>query len=167
MKAELSALLDGEMERHQSRALFTALRSEQSLRDAWSEYQMIGDTLRDEPFLGEDITARVMRDLEEEPTVLAPSLRSERSWRGSLLALAASLAGIAVVSWVALSPSAGSPDAQLLARAGSRTAGSTAVAALPAKGMQEYVLAHQANAPGLHMQGGTQHIRTVSANFDR
>jgi hypothetical protein len=29
--------------------------------------------------------------------------------------------------------------------------------------MQEYLLAHQANAPGLHLQGGAQHIRTVSA----
>ena len=38
--------------------------------------------------------------------------------------------------------------------------------AVPPQGMseyQEYLLAHQANAPGLHMQGGAQHIRTVSA----
>jgi hypothetical protein len=28
--------------------------------------------------------------------------------------------------------------------------------------MQEYMLAHQANAPGLYLQGGAEHIRTVS-----
>jgi sigma-E factor negative regulatory protein RseA len=166
MKTELSALLDGEIERHQSRALFAAVSAQQSLRDTWADYQVIGDTLRDEPFLGRDITARVMRDLEEEPTVLAPARLPGLAWQRSALALAATVAGIAVVSWVALAPLPGAQDVPALARSGPVQAGTVAMAA-PPRGMQEYLLAHQANAPGLHMQGGTQHIRTVSAHFDR
>ena len=73
------------------------------------------------------------------------------------------MAGVAVVGWLALAQQASSPDRSQIVRLESPPASAVAV---PRQGLgeyQEYLLAHQANAPGLHMQGGAQHIRTVSA----
>lgn len=165
MKAELSALFDGEMEKHQSRPLFAALRSDETLRDSWTDYQLIGDALRAEPGLDCDITSRVMSSLEDEPVVLAPARRRQTAWQGSALALAASAAGVAVVGWLALAPQFVPREQPVLARAD--LPAPTIVTVAAQQGMQEYLLAHQTNAPGLHMQGGTQHIRTVSATGER
>jgi sigma-E factor negative regulatory protein RseA len=165
MKSELSALLDGEMEQHQSRALFSALKSDGTLRDAWADYQLIGDALRAEPGLDCDITSRVMSSLADEPVILAPARRRQASWRGSALALAASAAGVAVVGWLALAPQLAPRELPVLARAD--LPAPTIVTVAAQQGMQEYLMAHQTNAPGLHMQGGTQHIRTVSATGER
>lgn len=165
MKAELSALFDGEMEQHQSPPLFAALRSDEALRDSWADYQLIGDALRAEPGLDCDITARVMSSLEDEPVVLAPVRRRHSSWQGSALALAASVAGVAVVGWLALAPQFVTREQPVMVRADLPVP--TMVSVATQQGMQEYFLAHQTNAPGLHMQGGTQHIRTVSATGER
>lgn len=156
MKTELSALLDGEMQNQQAQALLSALKADENLRDTWCEYQLIGDALRGEPQLASDITARVMGELEEEPVVLAPP-RQQGTWRGSVLALAASLAGVTVVGWLALSPAAPVPEPQTLARVERLTLPPEAERA-----MQGYLVAHQANLSELNLRGGTQNIRTVS-----
>jgi hypothetical protein len=76
--------------------------------------------------------------------------------------MAASVAGIAVVGWLALAPQLKANDMAALAKVTPQPVAAAAAAAPATAGIQEYVLAHQANAPGLHLQGGTQHIRTVS-----
>jgi sigma-E factor negative regulatory protein RseA len=160
MKKELSALLDGEIERHETPALWSALKVDVQLRTSWGDYRLIGDALRGEGSLSSDITSRVMDRLSEEPVVLAPRpTRQTNSWQRSLLAMAASVAGIAVVGWLALSQQPPGREQTALARL-ERPAPPAGAASTPS--MQEYLLAHQANAPGLHLQGGAQHIRTVS-----
>lgn len=158
MKIELSALIDGETENHEIPDVLRALKSNPAMRDAWSEYHLIGDVLRGEPELDRDFTSGVMQRLAEEPVVLAPAPRRQSGWLRPLAALAASVAGVAVVGWLALAPSR-SPEQPVVAAA-------EAVAQrgepLAASDIQEYLLAHQANAPGLRLQGGSQNIRTVS-----
>jgi sigma-E factor negative regulatory protein RseA len=165
MTKELSALLDGEIEQHETPALWSALKADGQLRTSWGEYQLIGDALRGEGNLSSDITSRVMDRLSDEPVVLSPRpTRQPNSWQRSGLAMAASVAGIAVVGWLALSQQPPVSARASLARL-ERPAPPAGVVAMTAaaSGMQEYLLAHQANAPGLHLQGGAQHIRTVSA----
>lgn len=165
MTKELSALLDGEIEQHEIPVLWAALKIDPELCPSWGDYQLIGDALRGEASLSSDITSRVMRRLAEEPTVLAPRPTIRRNtWQRSVLAMAASVAGIAVVGWLALSqqPPARDPTALARLEPPARVAVTQSVAT-SSPGMQEYLLAHQANAPGLHLQGGAQHIRTVSA----
>ncbi len=165
MTKELSALLDGEIEQHEMPALWSALKADGRLRTSWGEYQLIGDALRGEGGLSSDISSRVMDRLSDEPVVLSPRpTRQPNSWQRSVLAMAASVAGIAVVGWLALSQQPPVPERASLARLErpAPPAGAVAMTAA-APGMQEYLLAHQANAPGLHLQGGAQHIRTVSA----
>jgi len=160
MRIELSALVDGETESHETRAMLVAMKSNPDLRDAWNEYHLIGDVLRGEPELNGDITSGVMQRLADEPVVLAPMPRRQTNWPRSLAALAASVAGVAVVGWLALAPQLSPPrEPALMAKVGAAAQRSEPMAS---SDMQEYLLAHQANAPGLKLQGGSQHIRTVS-----
>lgn len=165
MKSEVSVLLDGELERHEAPRVLSALKGDVGLRGAWCEYQTIGAALRHEAGLGCDITAGVMAALEDEATVLAPRPGRETAWQRPLVALAASAAGVAVVGWMALVPN----DARWPARpsALAQSQSPQAVAAVrpaPQRDMQEYLLAHQVNAPLSRLQGGTQNIRMVSAS---
>jgi negative regulator of sigma E activity len=188
MTKELSALLDGELEVHEAPALWSSVRSDKMLGRKWSEYQLISDAIRQEDSLETDIVARVMGGLESEPTILAPRAvpRQARQQRpGAALALAASVAGVAVVGWLAFTPQGGLHEVNSMARAPVPTSGFAQVARMPPAGptvaqtlaspatlsneqqaasdYRQYLLAHQANAAGLYMQGGAQHIRTVSS----
>jgi len=165
MTKELSALLDGELEQHEIQQLWSALKAEPRLRGVWTDYRLVGDTIRGEAKLSADITARVMARLADEPVVLAPHRsKTPNSWQRPVLALAASLSGVAVVGWLALAQQPPVREPATLARLEQRSPAPVAVAdTTTSNGMQEYLLAHQANAPGLHLPGGAQHIRTVSA----
>jgi sigma-E factor negative regulatory protein RseA len=118
--------------------------------------------LRGERGLDIDIAARVMSALELEPTVMAPAPRRALEWRRPALALAASAAGVAVVGWLALAPGgeAGSIDAAGLAAPKS---GPVVASTQSTPRLQEYLVAHQAYAPGGAMVGGARNIRTVAA----
>jgi sigma-E factor negative regulatory protein RseA len=165
MTKELSALFDGELEVHEEAGLWAVLKGDPHLRERWQNYKLIGDAIRDERNLASDITGGVMRELVDEPVVLAPRTRRAPTWSSAIMAMAASVAGIAVVGWLALMPQiqGGEPATLTQSRQVPAAVVVTQVATQPnSQGIQEYVLAHQANAPGLHLQGGTQHIRTVS-----
>lgn len=163
MTKELSALLDGELEPHETSPLWLTIKADARLHDTWREYQLIRDALRREAKLAGDISASVMDRLLDEPVILAPRSRGRRDWRGSVLALAASLAGIAVVGWLAIVQQPSSTEQASIARAVAKPAPTTPASTRVLPEYREYLLAHQANAPGLHLQGGAQHIRTVSA----
>jgi sigma-E factor negative regulatory protein RseA len=166
MKTEVSALLDGELEMHEAASALAGLRRDGELRAAWSAYQTIGAALRGEKELSCDITARVMAGLEQEPTVLCPPTRRAAAWPRPAVALAASAAGVAVVAWVAFAPQfSAAPGHADIARAPS-AAPAAVVAMKPAaqREMQEYLVAHQAQASSAQLPGVTQNIRTVSAS---
>lgn len=167
MKNEVSALFDGELEEHEAQSALSALHGDGDLRATWDDYQTIGAALRREDRLDTGLTARVMAGLEHDVTVLAPHPRPT-AWQRPLMALAASVAGIAVVGWVAFSPQmspapagpghlASNPSTQVAAAA---TVASVAPTAR--REMQEYLVAHQAHVPSSQVMGGTQNIRTVS-----
>lgn len=164
MKNEVSALFDGELEAHEAQSAFGALQRDGDLRATWDEYQTIGAALRREDRLGAGLTARVMAGLEHDVTVLAPRRPRSAPWQRPLMALAASVAGIAVVGWVAFSPQLSPPPGGPghLARAASAQPATVAVVAPAARReMQEYLVAHQAHVPASQVLGGTRHIRTV------
>jgi len=173
---ELSALLDGELEPHELKPVLHAVERESELRDAWDNYVLIGDQLRREPIGVVNLTADVMAKIREEPVVLAP--RNLRLTRRShpLLALAASVAGIAVVGWLAwagnMAPQASENRlaAVLPAPTFSRTSeihsapvqqlAETASSAQ--SDMSEYLLAHHTQASTFRLGDNTQNIRTIS-----
>ncbi len=181
MKTKLSGLMDGELSGHEAQDLFAALRRDPELRDRWLEYQLIGDTLKGERDLGTELTGRVMAALEHEPTVLAPKASPRRElWHRNLLALAATAAGVAVVSWLALGTrQAVEPETVAIAQKPAQVAAISkkdeaivavrdGASAAPlvrqaSDDMQEYLIAHEAQSSLLQFRGGAEHIRTVAA----
>ena len=99
MKAEISALMDGELERREAEGMIDALKTGSSARETWRNYHLIGDAMRGAPLLSAGFAARVTVRLDQEPTVLAPRAKpiiEQRRWQ--LLSAAASVAAVAFVS---------------------------------------------------------------------
>ncbi len=68
----LSAALDGETEHAETEACLAALKRDDALRQAWSDYHLIGDLMRGVGPARGDFMARFSVELAAEPTVLAP-----------------------------------------------------------------------------------------------
>lgn len=157
MKDRISEFMDGELDDRAAGPLIEALGRDGEARDAWRTYHLIGDALRDSSLLSAGFTARVARALEAEPTVLAPRrLQPQpRTW----YALAASVAGFALVGWLAFAPqqTAIAPVAQQQPAAQAKPN----IVPLP-RGTNDYLLAHQAFSPRVSLQGMASYVRTVS-----
>lgn len=162
--------MDGELEAHEIASTFDALSRDPSLRADWCDFHRVREALRSEPAGAIDITARVLAALESEPTVL---VARRAAWRQPAMALAASVAGIAVVGWVGLGGNDGASVAQFVQSRDVVSLTSTtnvvpvkvaAVKAQPqaSRGLHEYVLAHQAHASAKAFAGNTRYVRTVA-----
>lgn len=162
--------MDGELAEHQEQVLFAALRQDDELRGCWLEYQLVGDALKGERDLGTELTGRVMAALDAEPTVLAPRISHRDPWHRPALALAATLAGIAVVGWLALNTGQSARPVTVAQESSTpREPVMVAAAVQPVREdprhsleMQEYLVAHEAQSSALQFRGGAEHIRTVA-----
>lgn len=126
MTKEISTLIDGELEAGEDKPLFAQLRQDEGLRRKCCEYRLIGEAMRGESGLGRDITAQVMAAVRDEPVVLAPQPRRAVISQHPLLALAATVAGVAVVGWVAFGP-----QGAISPRGGTETVAIKRVPAMP------------------------------------
>lgn len=177
MKSKISALMDGELERHEAAALLDALRTEGEMRNAWRTYHLIGDAMHDARTLSPGFAGRVAARLAAEPTVMAPArLAPAERPRWQLLSAAASVAAVAMVasvwfvlqdgtdsaSQVAQSHKAAPPAAAPLAT--QATAQTSAPAALvpPPDSANDYLYAHQGYSPRNSLQGAAPYVRMVS-----
>ena len=157
---KISQLMDGELGEREARLQIRRLESEASLMQAWDTYHLIRDAMRDDISLGIDFERRLRQRLDGEATVIAPNVAS-RVVRYSL-PLAAAVAGVAVVGWLALSS-----QPQPAPSPGARIAPAVVATETPAAGqMSDYLLAHQEFSPTAAMQGVASYVRTVS-NEDR
>jgi sigma-E factor negative regulatory protein RseA len=100
MNPEISALMDGELEQHAATSLITRLQSDEELQQSWNVYHQIGDCLRREHMHDDALTDKIFAGLQAEPTVLAPRSRTAGFAPIIATAMAASLATVAVVSWL-------------------------------------------------------------------
>lgn len=184
MKTELSALFDGELEPHEVSPLMRPAVDDPEMREAWQTYALIGEQLRRE-YSGEpDLTAAVMARIREEPVVLAPRNIARPARHHPLLALAASVAGVAVVGWLAIVDNLKTPGfsggvaavspAPTFARVAD-VPQKTTVAAKPAEQkplrgeINEYLLAHHTQTASFRLGDSADHARTItiSATADR
>jgi len=163
---KLSALMDGELEPADGKRQLERLESDPELAQGWQTYHLIRDALRNELDLSPEFSRRLHERLVQEPTVLAPRRLVPRPVVRHALPIAASVAGVAVVAWLALSsPVTTGPKAFV---AGVRTAPEVqqSVAQIPAgtrhAGIPEYLVAHQEFSPSTAMQGVVSYVRTVS-----
>jgi sigma-E factor negative regulatory protein RseA len=160
MKSKISALMDGELARHETDGAFAALKGEGAARDSWRRYHLIGDSMRGTQLLSSGFAARVAAKLAGEPTVLAPRAKpifEQRRWQ--LLSAAASVAAVAFVS-VAYFSQDGTVSAPQLAA----TAPQVEIAQVaPPEAANDYLLAHQSYSPRNSLQGMAPYVRTVSS----
>ena len=97
---KVSALIDGE---HASKDvdIVDRLVKDDTLRDTWSRYHLIGDCLRGHlpDQISSDISPKISNSLENEPTVLSPSKNKRANLKPLAgFAIAASVAMVAVFS---------------------------------------------------------------------
>jgi sigma-E factor negative regulatory protein RseA len=156
---KISQLMDGELSDRESRSEIRRLEADAQLCRGWETYHLIRDALRNEVDLGPEFSLRLHARLASEPIVVAPHTRMPARMVRYTLPIAAGLAGIAVVGWLALSSApVGSPE-QYAARAPQ-----TAVTPPPQPVDGDYMLAHQEFSPSTSMQNVASYVRTVSTS---
>jgi negative regulator of sigma E activity len=153
---EISLLIDGELEPVRADAVVTSLCRAEGLA-TWVCYHVIGDAVRGVASRGLD-SRRFTELFAAEPTVLAPPRRSPAP-HAIALALAATVAAVSVVGWVALT----TMPTPVAAIASARQAvGVRAADARPVVD-NEYVLVHQEYSPTNAIQGIGPYLRAVAA----
>lgn len=173
-RAELSALFDDEVVGDAELRTLAAVPRDPELQDTWRLYAVVGDCLRGESMLPRDATSAVMARLRDEPVVLAPR-PAVRSRPHPFLALAASLAGVAVVGWLAWVD--GTPDPGAAGHLAAVPPAPTFVTAQIVRGgnipatpaaerahseMNEYLFAHHMQASAMRLGDSTERVRTIS-----
>jgi sigma-E factor negative regulatory protein RseA len=154
---EISLWMDGELEAERSERACEGCADPAAMA-TWACYHEIGDRLRGYgasiPGFGSRFSAR----LGTEPTVLAPRLRptpAAVAW-----ALAASIAAIGVVGWVALTTMSVPPAAVATAQ----QAAAVRPADVRRPVVNEYLLAHQEYSPTTAIQGVRPYLRAVATD---
>lgn len=143
MKEQISALMDDEIDVEAADHLFKGLEADGTLTECWTTYHMIGDALRGEQPLRADFHQRLMRQLDAEPTVLAPVHRKVHK-PAFLMSVAASVAAVMFVGWMALQQTR-SPTQEL-------ATATVAQNAVSPESVNSYLVAHQSNSAGSGMQ---------------
>lgn len=180
MKDRLSAFLDGDLDGQAGAPLLERLRNDPGLKRDWEAYHLIGDVLRGDSAGSSDFVDRVMARIEDEPVLLAPGVaaaaaanRSRGGWQ-ALMAIAASVMGVAAVGIVAASLYSGEPRLAQMAEM-KRSAPATPALAqaqprdpLPLRTVSadrniEYVFAHQGLSGSGAMPGAVHYVRAVSS----
>lgn len=175
MSEQLSALMDGELAPDEMARQIKALKNDSEQRQTWVAYHVLGDALRKSPQLSIDISAKLARQLAEEPTVLAPQRKLRPGSARYAMPLAASVAAVSVVgvlAWQMVRVNQIDAPAMLAAAPQQLAAAkpaATQVAANTPETVQfarvvsnSYLLAHQEFSPSYAMEGIPAYVRTVS-----
>lgn len=170
MNEHISALVDNEIELDDASNAINSLHSNQQAIEAWANYHLIGDMMRGDHQVAANFKQRLMAKIEQEPTVLSPNATLKQSINTSInqiaakktpavWAIAASLAGVMVVSWALLQTQLPSQTSnmQLASKTSMIKPVQMAQAELPQALIEtnmvessipnEYLMAHQASAP--------------------
>jgi sigma-E factor negative regulatory protein RseA len=158
MAESISRLMDGEVDETEIDVVCAELRRPDAVA-TWVCYHVIGDTLRRGPMPVAGFAERFAARLASEPTVLAPHAQPTRPipvpW-----AVAASVAAISVVGWVAYATFDTSPTAIAKAR---EAATVRAAQVRPPAVPLDYLLAHREYSPTAPIEGIGPGLRTAAA----
>jgi sigma-E factor negative regulatory protein RseA len=176
MNEQLSALMDSELTEAETLRLLGMLKNDVQLKQSWDRYHLLGDALRKTPQISSDFSAKVMRRLASEPTVLAPRRKAKPAAQRFALPLAASFAAVSLVgllTWQMTQMNQADPSLARLASAPSlqqvaMTEAAPAQSKVPQRvafssaTSRSYLLAHQEFSPSYTMEGFPTYVRTLS-----
>ncbi|MEM6998847.1 MAG: RseA family anti-sigma factor [Pseudomonadota bacterium] len=152
-KEHLSAYIDGE---HDDKHLVDELIRNEDMKKTWTRYHLIGDCLRDnlpDQISNDHISNNVQNSLQNEPTVLAPKTKRFDIKPLAGLAIAASVAMIAILgiqSGNELNPA---------------TSGSPAIATSDGSGVESFNFSEAQVLPAAVKQSDTpQHLTNERLN---
>lgn len=158
MNEQLSALIDNELARDDAEHIYAALHASNSTAKAWEHYHLIGDAMRGDIGLSTEFKRNLMLKIETEPTVLSPNAVSRNADTShthverklpATWAIAASMAGVMMVSWMLWQTQNTQDVTMQMAnkvqniQLAQQQVPTLAVADIP----DEYLVAHQATAP--------------------
>jgi len=153
----ISALVDGELDKQEHQITVDELLACDESRKAWGRYHLIGDTLKHSlpNGIAHGFSSRVMAALDNEPTVLAPPPQTKSSWgqRAAGLAVAASVAAVAVLGVQFMYQQDGQPRAPQMAQ--------VPASLLPMAQSQQNVARASVRQPGIQ-QSLRANIQTVT-----
>jgi len=167
---KISQLIDGALGEWEARAQIARLERDPEVADCWATYHLIGDALRKEIELGPEFTRKLRAQLDLEPTILAPRLRLMQLATRHALPIAAGVAGVTVVAWLALSSLQATTPAPEVAKLDIQTVSprtgevDRSVPSPANAGVADYLVAHQEFSPSTTMHGVASYMRTVSAD---
>ena len=176
LKWRLSMLHDSELDGHGNPRLLDRLEGDRKLQMSWARYHLIGQVMRSPGAMlaDADFAARVSAAIRDEPTILSPGCKPARSdslrHRVVTFALAASLAGVAVMIGKSLNDHAGNFVAtatQQHAVASVGVKGSEAIENMADAQFNDYLLMHSETATMAGSAGMLPYVRLVSAHADR
>lgn len=126
LKENMSALVDGELETRAAGETIDVLLDNEALRVHWSRYHLVRDVLRHKayPDAGTVLSERVRNELADEPVHFPQRARETPRWRAMLkpvagVALAASVAVVAVLAVRGMAPPGAQPDTGVTPRVAS------------------------------------------------
>jgi sigma-E factor negative regulatory protein RseA len=164
MNDRISALMDGELQGKGADEVIDSLERDGQAAETWRLYHLMSDAIHEQPLLSEGFTRRLGERLAAEPTVIAPGrLPGRTPAQRFAYAAAASIAAVALVGWLALTPPR--PAEPPLAKVQPAAAPATTTVSLPAQA-NDYLLAHQGFSPRVSLQGMAPYVRTVADRAD-
>ena len=173
---KISALMDGELDRSLAQTVISELKQNDNLQARWETYHLIGDSLRDRYLKPVDLCKKLKARLSQEPTILAPRNLPIEKFRIAAMPIAASVAAVALVGWLAFSNSL--PQREITVASNKPTPAITASispsvisqnqkSGKSGKKIQEYLLAHQEFSPSTTIQGVAPYVQTVALESDK
>jgi sigma-E factor negative regulatory protein RseA len=173
---QLSALMDSELSEREARLIIHGTGQDKALSDIWMRYHLIGEALRQDlpKTINRNFAEKMSRVLENEPHILVSKRRlPSNGWRRPLsaLAMAASIAGIAVLGW---KTNLQLPSAQTPSPAALSPASQAAIQPLPvatvrwsdrqtktSPRLDRYLMNHQQFKSSTEMDGVSPYVRIV------
>lgn len=177
----ISALVDDETSATEQERMLELLQQDAGMQSLWNRYHLIGDALHDHVVDRRAFTLheRVWQSLEGEPTVLAPRRHTRLpplAKQAAGLAIAASVAALAILSvqylkpvasggeagqWVQARQAAPQTSPQVVAAAAPRPE-EAAKNAPPKVILNPYLVKHNEYSAASGMQGVLPYVRIVS-----
>jgi negative regulator of sigma E activity len=143
MNERISELMDGELDDQAAGELIQALGASREALGTWRVYHLISDAIREDQPLPQAAVAPVQL----------------RRWVA--LPIAASLAAVSLVGWLAFAPQPDAPQ-PVVAQALPQVPATPPPAVSLPSATSDYLLAHQGVSPRVSFQGMAAYMRSVS-----